>query len=203
MSEGASADSTMKRLALDLASTLLFLAMAKFTNNMYLATGVGMAAGMAQLVWQKAHCHPVDGLQWLSLILVAILGTISLVTQDPRILSLQPSIIEATLGIYILRHPDYSFTYAPTVAKRYVPRRTKVVFGYLWAAGMFALAVSGLFVVQFASLRTWAIYKIVAAPLLMTLLGLTAAIVLPPMVRREKAAALAAARQADARPQPQ
>ena len=52
-----------------------------------------------------------------------------------------------------------------------------------------------MFVAKFASLQTWAIYKMVAAPSVMVLLGVVAVIVLPPVVRREKAAASAAERE--------
>jgi len=152
---------------------------------------------LAQVAWQKVHRQRVDGLQWLSLIFVMTLGAISVVTKDPRILVLKPSIMEAALGIYLLRHPDYSFIYAPTYAKKYVPSRTKVLFGHLWAAGMFALAVSGLFVAKFVSLQTWAIYKMVAAPAVMVLLGVVAVIVLGPVIRRGKTAALAAERETE------
>ena len=67
--------------------------------------------------------------------------------------------MEAAFGIYLLQHPEYSFVYAPTYAKQYVPLRIKVLFGYLWAAGMFALAISGLFVAKLARPATWAIFK--------------------------------------------
>jgi intracellular septation protein len=186
----------MKRLALDIISTVLFLAIGLLTKNVYLATGIGLAVGLAQVAWQKLHRQPVDGLQWLSLIFVMIFGALSVVTQNPRILILKPAIMECALGIYLLRHPEYSFIYAPSFAKKYVPLKYKILFGYLWAAGMFGLAISGLLVAEFSSLQAWAIYKMVAGPSMMVLLGLAASIFLPPVVRRERAAAAAAQREA-------
>jgi intracellular septation protein A len=41
-------------LALDLASTILFLVVYLATDNLYVAVGLGMALGVAQIGWQYA-----------------------------------------------------------------------------------------------------------------------------------------------------
>ncbi len=44
-----------KVLLLDLASTLLFLGVYVATGNLFLAVGLGMALGLAQIGWQLFH----------------------------------------------------------------------------------------------------------------------------------------------------
>ena len=62
-------------LMLDLASTLLFLAVYLLTDNLFLAVGLGMALGVTQIGWQLAQKKPVETLQWLSVILIVTSGT--------------------------------------------------------------------------------------------------------------------------------
>lgn len=162
----------MKQLVFDLASTILLLAIVLITNNLYLATGVAMAVGLAQIVWQKAHRQPIQGLQWLSLFLAAMLGTLSVLIQDARILVLKPSLFEAAVGIYMLRRPDFLFAYVPAKTRDTVPRRVMVVWGYVYALAFLVLAVSSLLVAYLGGLRVWAVYKLAAPCAVMTLLYL-------------------------------
>jgi intracellular septation protein len=57
-------------LLADMASTLLFLAVYVLTDNLFLAVGLGMALGVAQIGWQLAKKKPVEALQWMSLIVI-------------------------------------------------------------------------------------------------------------------------------------
>ena len=49
-------------LLLDLASTLLFLGVYALTGNLFLAVGLGMALGIAQIGRQLVHEQPVEAL---------------------------------------------------------------------------------------------------------------------------------------------
>ena len=56
-----------KPLALDLISTLVFVALSALTHNVLLATGVAMAAGGARVVWLRMRGERVNAMQWMSL----------------------------------------------------------------------------------------------------------------------------------------
>ena len=64
-----------KVLLLDLASTLLFLAVYVLSDNLFLAVALGMALGIGQIAWQLAREQPVEALQWLSLVIIFASGT--------------------------------------------------------------------------------------------------------------------------------
>ncbi len=75
--------SAARVLALDLASTILFLAIYLLSDNLFLAVGLGMALGMAQIAWQLHRKQPIGSLQWLSVVLVLASGTATFLTRDP------------------------------------------------------------------------------------------------------------------------
>ena len=102
-------------LALDLASTILFLAVYLLTDNLFLAVGLGMALGVAQIAWQYRRKHPIGSLQWLSVVLVLASGTATFLTHDPTFVMLKPSVIYCIVGAYMLR-PGWMNRYLPPIA---------------------------------------------------------------------------------------
>jgi intracellular septation protein A len=129
--------SAARVLMLDLASTILFLAIYLSTDNLFLAVGLGMALGVAQIGWQGAHRQPIGSLQWLSVVLVLASGTATFVTHDPTFVMLKPSVIYVIVGLVMLKRGWMN---------RYLPARAAPVadvatsFGYVWAGLMFASA---------------------------------------------------------------
>src|SRR5258708_36647997 len=95
--------SAARVLALDLASTILFLAVYLLTNNLFLAVGLGMALGVAQIGWQYHRRQPIGSLQWLSVVLVLASGTATFLTHDPLFMLLKPSAISCLVGRVILK----------------------------------------------------------------------------------------------------
>ena len=124
-------------LLLDLASTVLFLALYLATDNLFLAVGLGMALGVVQIGWQLFKRKPVEALQWLSLVLILASGTATFFTHDPRFVMLKPSVIYCIVGVVMLKRGWMN---------RYLPERAAPVadvattFGYVWAGLMFASA---------------------------------------------------------------
>jgi len=140
-------------LLLDLASTLLFLAVYLATDNLFLAVGLGMALGIAQIAWHLVRGLPVGALQWLSVVLVLASGAATFLTHDPRFVMLKPSVIYAVVGIVMLKRGWMN---------RYLPPRAAPVqdvattFGYVWAGLMFFSAVLNIALALTLDARTWA-----------------------------------------------
>ena len=139
-------------LMLDLASTLLFLAVYLLTDNLFLAVGLGMALGVTQIGWQLAQKKPVETLQWLSVILIVTSGTATFFTHDPRFVMAKPSVIYAIVGVVILRG----------WINRYLPPRAAPVadigtlFGYAWVGMMFGSAALNIAPALSLDAKTWA-----------------------------------------------
>ncbi|WP_338691321.1 septation protein IspZ [Bradyrhizobium sp. 26S5] len=142
-------------LALDLASTLVFLVLFLLTHNTALAVGLGIAFGVAQIGIQLMRGKRIDTMEWLSLFLVVAAGSATLLTHDPRFVLFKPSIIYAIVGVVMLK-PGWLNRYLPKIAQTVVPD-VAVMVGYAWAGLMFVSAAVNAFVALTCEITTWAI----------------------------------------------
>jgi intracellular septation protein A len=145
-----------KLLLLDLASTFLFLALVLLFKNITLAVVAGMALGATQIGWELARKQPVDAMQWLSLFVVLASGAATLITDDPRFVMIKPSLFYIVAGVVMLR-PGWMTRYLPSIAKELVPD-IAVVFGFAWAALMFASAALNIYVAMNYDVVTWSAF---------------------------------------------
>jgi intracellular septation protein len=150
-----------KILLLDLASTLLFLAVYALTGNLFLAVGLGMALGIAQIGWQLVHKQPVEALQWLSLVIILASGTATFLTDDPFFVMMKPSIIYVIVGLVMLKR-GWMTRYLPPIARATVPDLA-ITFGYVWAGMMFFSAVLNIVLALTLDITAWAAVKSVWA----------------------------------------
>jgi intracellular septation protein len=150
-----------KILLLDLASTLLFLAVYALTGSLFLAVGLGMALGIAQIGWQLVKKQPVEALQWLSLVIIFASGTATFLTDDPFFVMLKPSIIYVMVGLVMLKR-GWMTRYLPPIALATVPDLA-ITFGYVWAGMMFFSAVLNIVLALTLDVTAWAAVKSVWA----------------------------------------
>jgi intracellular septation protein len=143
-----------KLLLLDLASTFLFLVVFLLTKNIPLAVILGVALGVAQIGWEFARKRPIDTMQWLSLFVVVAAGAATLLTNDPRFVMVKPSLIYIVVGVVMLK-PGWMNRYLPPVANELVPD-VALIFGFVWSGLMFFSAALNLIVALNFSVVTWA-----------------------------------------------
>jgi intracellular septation protein len=141
-------------LLLDLASTFLFLVVFLLTKNIPLAVVLGVALGVAQIGWEFARKKPIDTMQWLSLFVVVAAGAATLLTNDPRFVMVKPSLIYIVVGVVMLK-PGWMNRYLPPVANELVPD-VALIFGFVWSGLMFFSAALNLIVALNFSVVTWA-----------------------------------------------
>lgn len=150
-----------KILLLDLASTVLFLAVYALTGNLFLAVGLGMALGIVQIGWQLVQKQPVEALQWLSLVIIFASGTATFLTDDPLFVMMKPSIIYVIVGLVMLKR-GWMTRYLPPIARATVPDLA-ITFGYVWAGMMFFSAVLNIVLALTLDVAAWAAVKSVWA----------------------------------------
>ncbi|MDP2375602.1 inner membrane-spanning protein YciB [Reyranella sp.] len=150
-----------KVLLLDMASTLLFLAVYVATDNLFLAVGLGMALGLAQIGWQLFHRQSVEALQWLSLVIILASGAATFATDDPFFVMIKPTIIYVVVGVVMLKR-GWMVRYIPEIARQTVPDLA-ITFGYVWAALMFFSAGLNIALALSLDVTTWAAVKSVWA----------------------------------------
>jgi intracellular septation protein len=100
-------------LLLDLASTILFIAVFLLTHNTYLSVGLGMALGLTKIGTQFARRKPIETMEWLSLFLVIAAGAATLLTDDLRYVLFKPSVIYTIVGV-VLPSPRRSSRTSPS-----------------------------------------------------------------------------------------
>ena len=76
----------------DLFPVILFFAAFKFAG-IYVATGVAIAATFAQIAWVWFKHRKVDKMLWVSLVLVAVFGGMTLIFQDETFIKWKPTIL--------------------------------------------------------------------------------------------------------------
>jgi intracellular septation protein len=149
------------RLGADFFSTIVFLAIYLTTDNVLLATGVALAGAIAQVLYSRIKGKPLGYMTWASLALVIVLGTATLLTQDPRFVLAKPSIAHFAIGAIMLKR-GWMMRYMPPIVAETIPEYVTAA-GYAWAALMFALGAGVIAVASTGDLKLWAFYVSVVA----------------------------------------
>ena len=137
----------------DLASTILFLVLYLLTDDLFLSVGIGMALGVAQIVWALARRQTIGTMQWLSVVLIVVSGTATFFTHDPRFVMMKPTVIYCIVGVVMMRRGWMN---------RYLPPRAESVkdiataFGYAWAGLMFFSAALNIGLALSLDAKVWA-----------------------------------------------
>jgi len=149
------------KLATDFFSTIIFLALYFATGNILLATGVAIAGAIAQVIWSRLRGEQLSFMTYASLALVIVLGSVTLLTNDPRFVLAKPSIAHFAIGAIMLKR-GWLLRYMPPIVTDTIPEYVTVA-GYAWAALMFALGAGVIAVASTGDMKLWAFYVSVVA----------------------------------------
>ncbi|HTQ14824.1 MAG TPA: septation protein IspZ [Rhizomicrobium sp.] len=148
---------SVRPLAEDLLSTIVFALLYDITGNLTLGILLGMTVGVSQIVFYRLTKRPIYAMQWMSLGLVLVLGTASLITGNARFAMLKPSVGMAAVASVMLI-PGWQARYAPAIVRDNLSARALALWGYAWSALIFALAAANLYVALNMSYSAWVWY---------------------------------------------
>jgi len=150
-----------KQLFVDFFSTIVFLVVYLATGDVLIATGVAIAGAIAQFVYSRIAKKKLDVMTWASLALVIMLGSATLLTNDPRFVLMKPSIAHFAIGAIMLRR-GWMLRYSPDIVKN---NAADVVMaaGYAWAVLMFVLGAGVIATALTGDVKLWAFYVTVIA----------------------------------------
>jgi len=151
----------LAKLGSDFLSTIVFLALYLTTGDLMLATGVAIAGAVAQVVHARIKDQPLNFMAYASLALVIVLGSATLLTDDPRFVMAKPSIAHFAIGAIMLKR-GWMLRYMPPLVADTIPEYVTLA-GYTWAALMFALGLGTIAVALTGDMKLWAIYVSVVA----------------------------------------
>ena len=144
------------KLLTDFLYTIVFLVLYLATDNVLLATSVAIAGAVAQVVYSRVNGKPLGFMTYASLALVIVLGSATLLTNDPRFVLAKPSIAHFAIGAIMLKR-GWMLRYVPPLVVETIPEYVTIA-GYAWAALMFALGLGTIAAALTGDLKLWAIY---------------------------------------------
>lgn len=144
----------MKQLLDDLLSTIVFLILYLVTGDIFVATGLAIAAGLAQIGYLRTKRRAIDTMQWASLALVIVLGGATIALHDGRFIMMKPSIAHFAIAGVMLRR-GWMGRYLPRIATDNLSEGVIVGAGYAWAALMIALGLTNLLIVWLFDEQVW------------------------------------------------
>jgi intracellular septation protein len=144
------------KLGTDFLSAIVFLVLYLTTGNVVLATSVAIAGAVAQVVYSRVKGKPLGFMTYASLGLVIVLGTATLLTNDPRFVLAKPSIAHFAIGAIMLKR-GWMLRYMPPLVAETIPEYVTIA-GYAWAALMFVLGLGTIAVASTGDLKLWAFY---------------------------------------------
>jgi intracellular septation protein A len=149
------------KLGTDFLSTIVFIALYLVTGNVVLATGVAIAGAVVQLIHARIKGLQLGFMTYASLALVIVLGSATLLTDDPRFVLAKPSIAHFAIGAIMLKR-GWMLRYVPPIVAQTIPEYVTFA-GYAWAVLMMALGAGTIAVALTGDIKLWAIYVTVVA----------------------------------------
>lgn len=134
---------TIRPILADLAGTFTFYLVFLATGSPRIGAAVGLALGVAQLAWHRAHRRSPPALLLVAVMMTIVLGGVTIATDDARFLLIKPAIVYTAVGATMLRR-GWVVRYLPTIAHDLLPRLTIDRVGWSWAALLFATALANL-----------------------------------------------------------
>lgn len=143
----------VRPIATDLASTLLFYTVLALTGDPRAAALLGIALGASQLAYMKLRRLPIAPLQWASVGLIVILGTLTILTRDPRFVLVKVTIFYTAFGATMLK-PGWMERYIPHIAAGHLPEKLVAGFERAWASLMLGTGALNLVLAFTVDART-------------------------------------------------
>jgi intracellular septation protein len=144
------------RLVTDFFSTIVFLVIYLTTDNIVLATAVAIAGAIAQVIHSRIKGKELGYMTWASLALVIVLGTATILTNDPRFVLAKPAIGHFAIGTIMLKR-GWMLRYVPAIVAETIPEYVTLA-GFAWAVLMFALGAGTIAVAMTGDLKLWTLY---------------------------------------------
>lgn len=162
------------KLLFDFFPIILFFIAFKL-YGIYTATAVAIAATLAQVGYSWIKFRKVEAMQWITLLLIMVMGGLTLYFQDEQFIKWKPTVINWLFGTAFLGSQfigQKPFVERMMSGNMQLPATVWKRLNFSWALFFFSLGVANLFVIYHFDTETWVNFK------LFGMLGLTLAFVI-------------------------
>ncbi len=162
------------KLLFDLFPVILFFVAFKF-YDIYIATGVAIAASVVQIGWLLARRRPIAGMQWASLAIIVVFGGLTLFLHDETFIKWKPTVLYAAFALALMTS---RYVFGKNLIKAMMDSQVKLptaIWTRLnlgWAVFFAAMAALNIYVAYNYPTATWVNFKLFGT------MGLTLAFVL-------------------------
>ena len=173
----------------DLFPIILFFAAFK-AFDIYVATGVVIAATMAQIGWVWHRHGKVDTMLWVSLALVVVFGGATLILHDETFIKWKPTILYWLFAVTLVGSAQFfgkNLIRAMLDKQVELPEALWPRLNYAWMSFFAVMGVLNLYVAFNYSTDTWVSFKLFGGMGLMILFIILQGVLLAKYIPEEKA----------------
>jgi intracellular septation protein len=150
------------KLFADWLPIILFFIVYKLTD-LYLATGVAIAATLVIMAWMKFQGHAIETMHWVSLVLIVVFGGATIILQDETFIKLKPTLLYALFAGALLV-PQFTtkllLIQKMMQSKIQMPQHAWEKLNAAWGIFFAAMAVLNFWVAETFSTDAWVNFKL-------------------------------------------
>ncbi|WLT02163.1 septation protein A [Snodgrassella alvi] len=141
---------------------ILFFTTYALTKNIILATEVAIAAGIIQAVWCLFKYRRLQTMQWVSLLLIVILGGATVILKNERFIMWKPTALFWVMSVGLLiSHLCGKNVLKSTIGKEIsMPDPAWHKLTYIWVIFLLALGALNLWVAYTFTVPQWVNFKL-------------------------------------------
>lgn len=177
------------KLLLDFFPIILFFAAFKFAG-IYVATGVAIAATIAQIAWLRHSTGKVEPMQWVSLAVIVLFGGATIVAHNDTFIKWKPTVLYWLMGASLLAGQLFfkkNLLKSLMGSQLELPDSAWRVTNWSWAAFFAVMGTVNLWVAYHYDTDTWVNFKLFGGMGLMLLFVLGQALYLGRYLKTEEA----------------
>ena len=152
-----------------------------FQDPILLATALAIVATLLQVSWLLVRRKKVDGMLWVSLVIVTVFGGATLIFRDPTFIQWKPSILYWALSIVLLVSPlllGKTLVQTMLQEKLSMPARIWGRLNTSWVVFFMFMGAVNLVVVYNLSCSAWVNFKLYGSTALLFAFLIAQAVVL-------------------------
>jgi intracellular septation protein len=177
------------KLLFDFFPIILFFAAYK-VSDIFVATGVGIVATIAQIAWLRVRTGRTEPLQWVSLAIIGVLGGLTIALHDNTFIKVKPTVLYWVLGgVLLVGHTVFGKNLLKAVmgSQLELPAAAWRVMTWSWIAFFAAMGAINLWVAFNFDEKTWVNFKLFGGMGLMVLFILAQAMYLARYIKTDEA----------------